>query len=104
VRDKAAKAAEVREWRRKNPKRSLDHRLRARYGITSKDRDALLRKQRGRCPGCRRRNSWKKVIDHCHKTKKVRGVLCNNCNIVLGHAKDNPNTLRRLACYLESNS
>ncbi|MGZ5095547.1 MAG: endonuclease domain-containing protein [Burkholderiales bacterium] len=73
----------------------------SRYGITTKDRDALLLKQRGRCAGCHRQRGWAKVIDHCHKTKKVRGILCHHCNLVLGHVRDNPNTLRRLACYLE---
>ena len=79
----------------------MDHRLRARYGITARDRDALLKKQRGKCAGCRRQRGWKKVVDHCHKTKKVRGILCGHCNLILGHARDNANTLRRLACYLE---
>jgi hypothetical protein len=92
--------AYLQAWRRRNPERTLDSRLRARYGITAKDRSALLLKQRNRCGGCRKpKQKW--VVDHSHKTKKVRGILCNSCNLILGHAKDSPNTLRRLACYLE---
>lgn len=39
--------------------------------------------------------------DHDHVTGKTRGRLCHNCNLVLGHAKDNPKILRDAADYLE---
>lgn len=94
-------AERARDWRERNKGKAADYLLRRRYGIDRRDRDALLLKQRGRCAGCRRQRSWKKVVDHDHKTKKVRGVLCHHCNLILGHAKDNAGTLRRLACYLE---
>lgn len=40
-------------------------------------------------------------FDHSHATGKFRGWLCHNCNFALGHAKDDPATLRALATYLE---
>ena len=43
----------------------------------------------------------KKCIDHCHTTKKIRGVLCNNCNTALGLFKDNPEIIRNAIQYLE---
>ena len=41
------------------------------------------------------------VIDHCHTSGKVRGVLCNGCNTTLGKMHDSPELLRRAAEYLE---
>ena len=46
--------------------------------------------------------SWRMVFDHCHATERFRGWLCYGCNVALGHVKDNPETLRALADYLES--
>lgn len=51
------------------------------------------------CNVCR--NSCDLVIDHDHKTGKVRGVLCKQCNISLGGAKDSIDTLKGLIEYLQ---
>ena len=40
------------------------------------------------------------VVDHCHSTNKVRGVLCNNCNTALGLVGDNIDTLHKMIAYL----
>jgi len=40
------------------------------------------------------------VVDHCHTSLKVRGILCHHCNILLGGAKDNPTTLSAAITYL----
>lgn len=40
-------------------------------------------------------------IDHCHVSNKIRGVLCNNCNHMIGQAQDDPVILRNAALYLE---
>ena len=45
------------------------------------------------------RDGWH--IDHAHATGKVRGILCPPCNLMLGHAKDDPRVLRAAAAYLE---
>ena len=42
----------------------------------------------------------KLVIDHDHKTQKVRGMLCNHCNRGLGHFRDDPLLLEFAAQYL----
>jgi len=42
------------------------------------------------------------VVDHCHVTMKVRGYLCNTCNVGLGSINDDPAILRRMLNYLEA--
>lgn len=41
------------------------------------------------------------VVDHDHKTGKVRKLLCHNCNRALGLFQDNPDVLRKAADYVE---
>jgi hypothetical protein len=53
--------------------------------------------------GCQACGSTENLhIDHDHSTGKVRGCLCSNCNLALGHAQDNPDILRKLADYIEA--
>ena len=69
---------------------------------------ALLTHQDQRCAICkihfetssRKRNP--RAVDHDHTTNKIRGILCINCNLLLGHAKDNPMILRNAVKYLEN--
>lgn len=49
----------------------------------------------------KRPDKSKRCIDHCHKTGKVRGILCDGCNVGLGSFGDNPKTLKLAIAYLE---
>jgi hypothetical protein len=49
-------------------------------------------------------NIEKLVVDHDHKTGKVRGMLCNHCNRGLGHFRDDPTLLEFAAQYLYASS
>ena len=44
------------------------------------------------------------MVDHCHKTNKIRGMLCNHCNRGLGHFRDDPELLEFARIYLLSNN
>jgi len=44
----------------------------------------------------------KLVVDHCHSTGKIRGMLCNHCNRGLGHFRDDPQVLEFARIYLLS--
>jgi hypothetical protein len=74
------------------------------YGLTPEQWEAMNRRQRGLCANCHQPPTVRiKVlhVDHCHSTGKVRGLLCRNCNVILGLAHEDPNLLRGLADYLE---
>lgn len=64
-----------------------------------KQREYRIQKQKiDACPTCAK--VTRLVYDHCHKTGQFRGWICQACNLALGHARDNPNTLLRLVQYL----
>lgn len=74
------------------------------YGITVEQYNDLFEVQQGKCVGCGRHQvefSKSLVVDHCHTTGKIRGLLCAGCNIALGNVKENTNTLLSLAHYLD---
>lgn len=74
------------------------------YGLSHEAFEALLASQDHACPGCTAPlTETSACVDHDHATAHVRGLLCRVCNLAVGHAQDNPETLRRLAAYLERN-
>jgi len=68
--------------------------------------DFMFKRQNGACKICGKQNLDGKrlFIDHDHKTKKFRGLLCSRCNLLLGQAKDNIQILYKAADYLEAKS
>lgn len=76
-----------------------EQKLKKRYGMTQAEFDKRLQQQGGGCKTCGR-VSEKFVVDHCHESGKVRGILCGACNLALGMVRDDPNTLRRMIGYL----
>ncbi|MER6129896.1 endonuclease VII domain-containing protein [Streptomyces sp. NPDC001795] len=78
------------------------HHLRRQYGITEAERDESIASQGGVCCICL--SAPATHVDHCHKTGRVRGVLCFNCNSGLGLLRDDPEAAYRAADYLEGNA
>ena len=61
--------------------------------------------QEGCCAICKRHqlNFQKRLfVDHDHKTNEIRALLCQNCNSVLGNAKDDITILQSSIKYLEN--
>lgn len=83
-----------------------DYRLQMQYGITLKQYDEMAADQNGLCKLCNRvsLNHWgtELCVDHCHKTGKVRGLLCDKCNKGLGQFEDNIETLQKAIEYLKT--
>ena len=96
--------------RRANPekyremgKRSERRRRLKRYGITEDGYNEMYSSQEGKCKICftELKDGRSSSIDHCHNSGIVRGLLCSHCNIMLGMAKDNCETLERAIKYLK---
>lgn len=75
--------------------------LRVEYGLTADIYEAMLLAQHGRCACCLRPFKRTPNVDHCHKTKKVRGLLCGSCNRGIGLFGDDPKQLLLAVKYLE---
>lgn len=85
---------------------NINWKLQKRYGITIDDYNEMFSNQKGCCKICERHQSMlsKKLrVDHCHATGKVRGLLCDACNVSLGLFKENINTLKNAINYLKEN-
>jgi hypothetical protein len=72
------------------------------YGVTQVGYDRMLAAQGGVCAICERAQERALNVDHCHATGKVRGLLCTNCNRMVGHAADDPARLEAAASYLRA--
>jgi hypothetical protein len=70
----------------------------ARYGLTVEQYEAMENEIDGLCPLCFR--SQRLVVDHCHGSGKVRGLICRTCNTGIGLLRDSPGVLARAAHYL----
>ncbi len=80
-------------------------RLRRVYGITKREYDAMFASQGNCCAICQGSDPGSKLgrwhIDHCHDTGNVRGILCAQCNIMIGMSKEDPVILLAGIRYLE---
>lgn len=80
--------------------------LKSQYGITLEQYNQMFSDQNGCCKICNIHQSELKrklFIDHCHKTGKVRGLLCVQCNSGLGFFKDELELFESAIQYLKDN-
>lgn len=83
--------------------------LKKKYNLTLSQFKVKLAAQENACAICRtdfaalRPSLWLTPIkiDHCHKSNRIRGLLCHHCNVALGSFRDSPALLRAAAIYLE---
>lgn len=108
---KSCKNAAARQWRKDNPENVERHLVRMRertkerrYGITQHQFNQMLADQENMCKICGNEFTSTKHthIDHCHITNKVRGLLCNGCNMALGQFNDNTDIMDSAIKYLQN--
>lgn len=93
----------------KNKERRHLYALKSNYGLTIDDYNELLESQNNVCAICGKEEARKGrklplVVDHCHTTDVVRGLLCQGCNLGLGHFKDDIDALEKAIVYLKNNN
>lgn len=83
----------------KDPTIYRRRRLRKKYGITHEQFLKMSETQGNKCAACLRRTIL--VVDHCHETGKIRGLLCNQCNTAIGLLKESRQRMEALIRYVE---
>ncbi len=98
----------VHKWRKRwwdkegGKEKQRDTNLKRAYGIDSVEWQRLFEVQKGRCASCgRHQSSMPKSlhVDHCHKSGKIRALLCDRCNRALGIMEEDAVSIGKLAEY-----
>ncbi len=100
--DPKRETARGRDWRAKNPDKWREYTYRYLYGLSIEEFQERNIAQESKCAICRRIKPL--AVDHCHKTGKVRGLLCKKCNLALGYIDDTIELAEAMKCYLEKHS
>ena len=97
-------------YKQNNPNRARNQKaekLQLRYGLTYESWETMREEQNYACMICgiTEEQLGKRLdVDHCHDSGKARGLLCNPCNNMIGHARDNPDILAAGSEYMRENA
>lgn len=91
-----------RQWARQHTETYRAYKYKIRYGITVAQYNQMLENQFGVCGICMSEpaDNKKLVVDHNHHTGKVRGLLCDPCNLMVGFYERKPDIAENLETYL----
>lgn len=109
IQNKDKKKAYLKEWNLKNKDKAKAAKLKRNYNLTLDQYNKMLSDQNGCCKVCSVKfdmliTSLGPNVDHCHKTNKVRGLLCINCNTALGKLKDDTKIMQKLIKYIKEHN
>ena len=105
--NKKRRAKYQKEYEENNPDKKeyryfLTRRANAGFELSFEDYKKLIGKQKGVCEICSKKdNNRALTIDHCHKTNKVRGLLCKKCNTAIGMLADDKELVKKAYNYLK---
>ncbi len=74
--------------------------IRMRYGVTKEEYESMIADQEGRCKLCLRPTK-RLCVDHCHSTMRIRGLLCNKCNVAIALLGEDETLFCRAIDYLK---
>jgi hypothetical protein len=104
AKNKEALKAYKREWTKNNRDKVSVYGRKYRYGLDNDQFTKMIEEQGNSCKICSKDlGTCKAVVDHCHSTNSVRGILCNSCNVALGFINDDLGWLNKAKKYLTEN-
>ncbi len=92
--------ARKKAWWKTNKHKKRIYNIKEIYGVSEEEYKALLTEQDNCCGICEKEFVISPCVDHDHSTGDVRGLLCNDCNFLLGNAKDSVKVLKAAIEYL----
>jgi len=103
---KACKYAYTRKWMKDNAEKNNAYntksKLKNRYNITVDDYELMQSNQDGLCAICKAPPTRRRLaVDHCHQSNRIRGLLCDRCNLALGMLNDDLNIVEGIKNYLK---
>lgn len=110
--DPEYRKAQSKKYKDENPQKIRAQWIKQIYKLSWEDYEKIFYSQDGVCKICNTPLKLHKgiehgfevaVVDHCHSTGKVRGLLCTKCNTALGLLKDSVSILKNAQNYLETN-
>lgn len=100
-------SAKSKAWYAENKDKVRDSLLRREFGISLIQYDEMFKAQNGKCAICEKEETARTkrlAVDHCHKTGKIRKLLCRACNVGIGNLQDSPELLLKAIEYLKHHS
>lgn len=96
--------AKSKAWYAENKDKVRDNLLKREFGISLEQYEEMFKAQKGKCAICDKEETArtkKLAVDHCHKTGKIRKLLCRACNVGIGNLQDSPELLLKAIEYLK---
>lgn len=93
VRSKMKNASKIKVTKRK-------YHLKSKYDLTPEQFESMFAEQGNCCAICKT-SVGKWHVDHCHNTKKIRGILCHHCNTAIGLLKEDVVILENAIEYIK---
>lgn len=103
----------VNDWQRKNPEKYSFQlwrfALKRKYNLTVEQYNEMFEKQNGLCAICfqpekslYKGKPYRLAVDHCHKSSNVRGLLCRDCNQILGKFEEDIQRFHNAIAYIKA--
>lgn len=95
----------MKKWRGKNPDKQHATDIKRLYKLPIEEYNKMLAAQNCQCKICGKHHDPSKkrgrlYVDHCHRTGKIRGLLCSACNCALGYLNDDTGLIEKAIAYI----